>query len=443
VASSILFYWIIDATDRFSGSETLLGIAIFIIICLYYSIYPIIFSLLYSLILKNKKTISSSVVRTVFIAAFLWIILEWVKMNVLLGIPWVKDTLSISQLRTLNGIQLASITGPWGISFVIVAVNQLFALAIKQTKLKYGIYAIAIVALFYISGFVIFTLFDSNWSKEIKVAIIQENIKAETRWNEETGDRLAQQLFDLNRKAASHNPNLIVWSETSIPWTYSTDDDLINMALDITKESKAEHIIGIFSKAETDTLNIYNSAYLINAEGVAVSRYDKVTLLSFLETPFLSKSLIVPFLSQSVYTKIIAGSNYHPLEGRFGNMGVLICNESLTPYETKKMLKRGANILITLSNDAWIENTHLNDWHFYACRSRAVESGKDIVINSNRGIGGVILGNGVIQVQNLSQYPACTTGSAKIRENSTLYYKFGDWYIYLSVFLFLILIIKK
>jgi len=440
-AGSILLVWIFDAITRYTGTETLLGIPIFIVICIYYSIYPLIFSVLYSLVLKNTNTIRSGVVYTVLIAAFLWIILEWIRINILLGMPWVIHSVAISQLKSLYGIQLVSITGQWGVSFVIVAVNQLFALAIKHSKLKYGIYALATMVLFYFAGFVIFNLFDSSAGKDIKVAIIQENLKAETRWNESNGDKLAQELFDLNREAAAYNPNLIVWSETVIPWTYLPNDDLINMALDITRESNPEHIIGVLSRAETDTAKLYNSACLINSEGVAVSRYDKVNLLSFLERPFLSKDLKVPFLSESIYTNLIQGSNHQPLKGGYANMGVLICNESISPYEAKKTLKRGANLLITISNDAWVENTHLIDIHFYASRLRAVESGKDIIINSNCGIGGVISGNGVIRVQNLSQLPACITGTAKIRENNTFYYNFGDWFIYLGIFILLILIL--
>ena len=351
--------------------------------------------------------------------------------------------MAISQLKSLYGIQLVSITGQWGISFLIVVVNLLFAFAIKYFKIKYGFYAFIIIVLFYFSGFVIFNLFDSSAGKEIKVAIIQENLKAETRWNESTGDKLARDLIDLNYEAANYNPDLIVWSETVIPWTYLPNDDLINIALDITKESNPEHIIGILSKAETDTTKLYNSAYLINSDGVAVSRYDKINLLSFLERPLLSKDLKVPFLSESNYTNLIQGSNHQPLKGRYAKMGVLICNESISPYEAKKTLKRGANLLINISNDAWVEGAHLIDIHFYASRLRAVESGKDIIINSNCGIGGIISGNGTIQVHNSSQYPKCITGLAKIRNSSTVYYNWGDWFIYLSMLILLILVFKK
>ena len=443
IVGSILLSWIFETTSRYAGTETLLGIPIFIVICIYYSIYPLIFSVLYSLLLKKKSIRSSSILTTVLIGAILWVILEWVRINIFISMPWVIHTVAISQLKSLYGIQLVSITGQWGISFLIVMVNLLFALAIKHSKLKYGIYALAIVVLFYFSGFVIFNMFDSSAGKKIKVAILQENLKAHIRWNESNGDRLAQELIDLNYEAANYNPDLIVWSETVIPWPYLPNDDLINIAVDITKKSNPEHIIGILTKVETDTTKLYNSAYLINSDGVAVSRYDKVNLLSFLERPFLSKDLKVPFLSESNYTNLIQGSNHQPLKGRYANMGVMICNESISPDEAKRALKRGANLLITISNDAWVEGTHLIDIHFYASRLRAVESGKDIIINSNCGIGGIISGNGIIQVQNSSQYPVCITGEARIRNYSTLYSNFGDWFIYLSMLILLILVFKR
>ena len=117
IVGSILLSWIFSTITVYSGKETLLGIPIFILICIYYSIYPLIFSVLYSLILKKKSIISSGVLSTVLIAAILWVILEWIRINILISMPWVIHTVAISQLKSLYGIQLVSITGQWGISF--------------------------------------------------------------------------------------------------------------------------------------------------------------------------------------------------------------------------------------------------------------------------------------------------------------------------------------
>ena len=66
--------------------------------------------------------------------------------------------------------------------------------------------------------------------------------------------------------------------------------------------------------------------------------------------------------------------HFDPLITDYGKLGVLICNESLSPYEAKKLTTNGAEILLNMSNDAWVENTYLVDHHFYAARARAVEN---------------------------------------------------------------------
>lgn len=440
VQGSILLYWIIEGAARFSGAETFLGIPIFLLAVVYYSGYFILFAILYSHLQKRDKAFS--LVITALIAASVWIVFEWLKMNVFLGIPWVKDTLAISQIKSLYGIQLASITGQWGISFVIIIVNVLFASAMKNKNLKQVVPAFMLILLFYVSGLFIYTINDKDASAEVKVAIIQENIKAESRWDESTGDAFAKRFFDLNREAVSHNPDLIVWSETALPWTYSSNDDLIAAALKITKKSQALHIIGILSEAETASDKVYNSAYCINPEGGVIARYDKVNLLSFIEAPLISPDLKVPFLSEGIFTNIISGSSYEPIKSSIASLGLLICNESLTPYEAKKSVDRGANLLINISNDAWLENTHLIDQHFYVDRLRAVETGVGMIINSNRGHAGYISGRGVIRDKNKSEQARCIITTASIAQNTSIYHKFGDWLIYLNILFIIYLKIK-
>ncbi|MDB4334939.1 apolipoprotein N-acyltransferase [bacterium] len=380
------------------------------------------------------------IIIQILLASFLWVSVEWLQMNLLMGIPWVKETIAVSQLRSLYGIQLASITGQWGISFIVVSVNMLFALAIKNKKRNYFISGILHIMLFYFAGFIVYNLYDNTESKKIEVAIIQENIKAETRWNEANGDAFAKRFFDLNREAASYNPDLIVWSETALPWTFRTDDNLVKNVLKITKKAQSAHILGILSESQKHPDKVYNSAYYIQPDGTVSSRYDKVNLLSFIESPLINKDFKVPFLSEGIYSNILSGSSYEPLKTKLGMLGILMCNESLTPYESKKFVSNGAELLINISNDAWLENTHLIERHFYAARLRAVETGKDILTNSNRGYGGHISGNGTIITQNISKKASCTISSVTLHQKTSFYCKFGDWFICTGVIVMILII---
>jgi apolipoprotein N-acyltransferase len=217
----------------------------------------------------------------------------------------------------------------------------------------------------------------------------------------------------------------------------------MKIVLEITKKAQVSHILGILSESKKHTGKVYNSAYYIQPDGTVSARYDKVNLLSFIESPLISKDLKVPFLSEGMYSNIFKGSSYTPLNTNLGRLGTLICNESLTPYEAKKNVSNGADILINISNDGWLENTHLIDQHFFAARLRAVETGKDMITNSNRGYGGHISGNGKIMVKNISKNASYNICNATLQQKTSIYCKYGDWFIYTG-FIFLILaFIKK
>jgi len=440
---SILFFWIIEGTQRYSGSTTLLGIPIFLFLVFFVALFPAAFALVVSILTTVRA--KQSVVFTAVVSAFVWVIFEWININILSGVPWIKYSLGFTQAENLYGLQLVSVTGQWGISFIIVLVSCYLASALREKNVKTAYFAFAGVFLFYFTGFMIFSVTENKTNKQISVAILQENIKAETRWQESNGDKLAGIFFDLNQQAANLNPDIIVWSETALPWTFINDDPLLTKALNITKKVKAAHIVGMLRQAEK-TGRVFNSAFYIEPGGSVSGIYDKVDLLSFIEEPLISSSLKIPFLSDGLYTNIIPGKRNDPIDSPYGKIGVLICNESLLPYPAKKLVKNGAEFLVNLSNDGWLEGTQLAGHHFYYSRMRAVETGRDVVINSNRGFSGIVSGNGVIIEKNISGKAVCTGGVVKIRQTKTIYLQFGGWFVYIGIiyiFIYLYIFIQR
>ncbi len=432
VEGSILLWWIIESTQRYTDSSTWLGVPIFVATVLWYSLFPAVFACLFSILSGDRAKRSS--LFSVLTSASVWIVLEWTNVNVLAGLPWVKYTLGFTQANHLYGLQFASIGGQWGISFFVVLVNLLLVQAVRTKKTNRIWISAAMVLLFYGAGFLLVSAKEDSSLKRVKVAVIQENISAETRWQESTGDQLAGILFDLNRQAMRAKPDIIVWSETALPWTFTPDDPLIRKALEITREVNASHLIGMLSQVEKGSKMVRNSAFYIEPGGRVSDRYDKQELLSFLEEPLLDSSLKIPFFSDGI-DNIERGSDQKPFHTPDGRIGVLICNETLLPYLSKDRVLNGAQLLINLSNDGWLEGTRLVDHHFYYTRMRAVETGRDIVINSNRGHSAIISANGKIEQANISESAKCLNGEVRLRSRNTVYTRLGDWTIYVAVFL--------
>lgn len=442
IEGAILFFWMVDATRRYTGTETLLGILLLVIAMVYRGLFPAFFALIFSYVTTQTKKLNPLLCAAT--AASIWVVMEWININTLTGIPWVKYTLGFTQVKQLYGLQWAAITGQLGISFAIVFVNMVLAIFIEKKNHHMAITGIACVFLFYVIGYALFSISGKEEGKRIRVAMLQENIKAETKWNKDNGDALAGIFFDLNQEAAKNNPDLIVWSETALPWTFAPDDHLIQKALQITYKSKASHIIGMLGPVEANPNRVYNSAYYIEPDGKITNRYNKIELLYFTETPLLSPSLKIPFLSDGIHTNMKKGNHANPMVTPHGKIGILICNETIMPHQSRARVRHGADFLVNLSNDAWQEGTRLIDHHFYYARMRAVETGRDIVVNSNRGHGGIFRSNGILTQQNISDTGMCIYDEVTLRKNKTIYIQFGEWTVYIGIiFIFIYLYIIK
>jgi apolipoprotein N-acyltransferase len=136
-----------------------------------------------------------------------------------------------------------------------------------------------------------------------------------------------------------------------------------------------------------------NSAYCLLPGGKLAGRYDKTTPLLFIEQPW--QGILLPFFSANGYS-VQPGNNHSPLPTPYGKAGILICNESVLPQAAAGMVQHGAQFLLNLSNDGWFRDTYLVNSHFYNARLRAVETRKDLAINSNNGRCGLVSASGRI-----------------------------------------------
>jgi apolipoprotein N-acyltransferase len=138
---------------------------------------------------------------------------------------------------------------------------------------------------------------------------------------------------------------------------------------------------------------VCNSDFCLLPGGKQAGRYDKKTPLLFIEQPWRGWQL--PFFSANGYS-VLSGKNNLPLNTPYGKAGILICNESALTEAAVATVKQGAQFLLNLSNDGWFKDTYLAACHFYNARLRAVETRKDLAINSNNGRSGLVSASGRI-----------------------------------------------
>lgn len=397
------FAWMIPGIQSFTGLSAAYGV-FFFIICV----------LLFALGCAAVLWLAFRIPHPLYIAAVLTlaeIVLQWAAS----GLPWFLFHTGNAVSANLYAIQPAAVIGVAGISFIIVWVNALIAKAIANKNYKQLWLPGALVIGYVCCGWLLLVLFErsiNNADKQLSftISILKQNVPPEMQWDQNNGNALVQQLLQQERQCIAQKPNLILWSESAIPWTYSPNDELIQELLHNSDAANISHILGMNTAITNDV--VCNSAYCLLPGGKQSGRYDKRTPLLFIEQPW--RGLQLPFFSANGYS-VLPGKNRLPLITPYGKAGILICNESALSEAAAATVQQGAQFLLNLSNDGWFKDTYLAASHFYNARLRAVETRKDLAINSNNGRSGLVNASGRITEEELVTIRPNTVQSIAVR----------------------------
>lgn len=396
------FYWMIPGAERFTGNSVFYGIGVYIISVSFFAAWCGLVTFCFSF-LKMQQHQKMALVGNALLAGAVFCGGEALLMLVSAGFPWFDFHAGNALVQNLYAIQPAAYFGVYIITFVVIVINYLIAAIIVNKEWRRWWLPVSVAGCYLLAGFLILMQFEKQGpsQKKIDVAILSENIPPEMKWDDNTGNILVQRLFNLNHEAVKLKPNIALWSESAIPWTYRPDDDLVNEILKITAPASITHIMGI--NTEYAGNEVFNSAYCLLPDGKVSNRYDKQFLLTLIEKPV--SGMVIPFFSsKGFYAKNDTAHN-KPLNTNYGKAGIMICNEAAVPQAARNMAANGAEFLFNLSNDGWFNNTYIVGLHFYNARLRAVETRKDIVVNSNNGISGLVNASGEIVMQERSEEP--------------------------------------
>jgi apolipoprotein N-acyltransferase len=266
-----------------------------------------------------------------------------------------------------------------------------------------------------------------------RVAVLQGNIPAHDKFDRSKADRLAQRYIELGAEAARARPDLIVWTESAIPWPLREDDDLMNAMLRVTQPSGACHLLGATAAVGADGNLFANSALVVQPDGAITARYDKRHLVTFAEKP-ARLPLLSPFglihPENRAYTR---GTGPPVLRTPVGRAGIMICNENLYPPLARACVRHGAEFLVQMANGAWIDAPAAVRQHFAVNTLRAVETGRDVVVANNAGVSALIDARGRVLARSPIGTAACLQGTIIRRTRPTLYARTGDAFAWLCL----------
>ena len=371
----------------------------------------------------------------------LWVSLEYIRGFLLSGFPW--ELLGYSQYLTLPLVQMADITGVYGVSFLIVLVNaagyRLLEASVGRNWKPVRKEVLAAVVLLALSAAYGFWRLDgmSLEKKEgtpVRIALLQGNIPQDVKWESKFQEETMAIYTDLTLRAQATLPHLVVWPETATPFFFQDSFPHRSRILDLARKLQTHLLFGSpgYDRKGRE-IHYYNSAFLISPEGKIAGRYDKIHLVPFGE--------YAPLAGVLGFTREIIGAmgDFHPGEEvrnlaiNQGKFGALICYEAILPDLTRQFVDQGAQFLVNITNDAWFGPTAAPYQHISMAALRAVENRVPIARAANTGVSGFIHPSGrILQATDIFT-KAIVSGTIYLKKSWSFYTQFGDLFTYLCL----------
>jgi len=426
-----ILYWIYHVVVQYGYLPVYAGIAAVLLLAAYLSLYTACFSMGVVFLRARGHAVYLS-------APLLWTTLEFARSHLLTGFPW--ENLAYSQYLCGNIIQIADITGAYGITFTIVLVNTVLfnVLTAHLRREKYPeveiATACAILLVIYGYGHIRTAGIQESLKRAttVKVALVQGNIDQNIKWDPRYQSETLEIYRTLSQHAIPDRGGLIVWPETAVPFYFEHPGHLQAAVFDLARISGQSLLFGSPSYEEGNGMvSFMNSAYMLRSDGTVEGRYDKVHLVPYGE--YVPLRNLFPFIGKLVagVGDFRPGKGFDPLMNDGRRFGVLICYEAIFPEAARDYKRKKADLLVNITNDAWFGRTSAPYQHLSMTVFRAVENRLYLVRAANTGISAIIDPAGNILERTSLFERTVLKGEVKFIDEKTFYAAYGDLLVYL------------
>lgn len=400
-------YWIQFVLEYHGGMGRWGGWGTFLLFSVAKAIHWGVFSLLAAIVIRTRYAVPA--------IAALWTGIERTHAN--FGFAWLD--LGNAAIDMPLPLRIAPWLGVYGISFLFAITGASVAIFLRSKDRRVLLWLAAIPALFLFPD-----LPPPKAGAESAVAI-QPNLSEDQDWTRAAAAHERDHLVEISRQAAlSHNAQFILWPEVPFPLYYYQDSTFREEAARLSLDTHANFLFG--TVAQTPEGAPLNSAVLLRPDGDLEDRYDKINLVPFGE-------YVPPFFSfVNRITKeagdFAPGSRIvvFPMAGHA--MGAFICYESAFPADVREFARRGANVLVNISNDGYFGKSAAREQHLLLVRMRAVENRRWLLRPTNDGITAVVDPGGRIQQRVAMYQEAIAPMNFNYIDGATFYTDHGDWF---------------
>ncbi|MGR3637600.1 MAG: apolipoprotein N-acyltransferase [Shimia sp.] len=350
---------------------------------------------------------------------------EMLRAYVLTGFPWAMPSYVL--VNQMAG-QMAAFFGPHGLNFVLFLLTGGLAFgAVRRWRWIWGVAGAVMLALWVPVPDQLPEAREQADASPV-VRLVQPNALQHLKWHPDHVLKFFQRSLALTAQAAKEAdaavPDLVVWPETSVPWTL---DNAENALLAAAGAARGAPVVLGLNRYEGE--RVFNTVAVVSRDGAVTDVYDKHHLVPFGEYiplgDFLGRFGLRGLASRhgGGYS---AGAGPELIDlGVFGKALPLICYEAVFPQDTRVRGER-PRVMLHMTNDAWFGNFSGPYQHLAQTRMRAIETGVPVLRAANTGVSAAIDAKGRV----LAMLPLGEAGYLDVAlpdlGPDTLYARWGD-----------------
>ena len=426
-----IFVWIAQTIILFSNIP---AIGAYAIVGLFAAVFSWSYPVLWGLVHPLRRRLGDGWILAI---PALQVVLEYTSSFVLL-FPYNHG---VSQYRNPYTWQIVSITGVWGLSYLVFFFNCAFAEAIFRARegrpppIRWMAAAVATLSVVVIYGAIRFDQIEAmlRAAPTLRVAQIQTGMSMDERLSHP-----AREAFDDWRRRTQaippHTVDLVVWPEGASPYSLQTPKVAALFAKFAT-DGGYEMIVGSGARERVQGTatgsKAFNTIYHVSRDGKITGHYNKMVPLPFGEYMPLAKTPFAPLVSwiegpgdfEAGTEPIVLGTDGH------WKFATPICYEAILERTCREFADY--DVLVNVTNDAWFGNTAAPHQHAMLAAVRATELGAPLIRAGYTGVSFVVEPNGHIYAETTPFTDVAQIATVRMGKVPTLYARFGDWFVVL------------
>ena len=427
---SVTLYWLVETMTTFGGLSSAVAVFAAFLLVAYLSLFPAMCAVV---VARGARAMGPA---AALLAAPAWVATELGRQYVWDGFPWAL--LGYSQIRWLEIAQLASVTGVYGLSFLLALTAAAAAYAIVGRDRRSTAVAIAVAII--VTGCAAWgraRLGDGSLltaGAAVRVAVLQANIPQQDKWNPSLADAITSRYIDMTRQALARGATFIIWPESSTPFYFEQDLLRGSAIRQLAVQGKATLLIGSDQvepvraepNREKPEVRVYNAAFVIRPDGRTGAVYRKMHLVPFGE--YVPAQRLLFFIGPIVeaVSAFVPGTEAVLLPVGDHQASTAICYEVIFASLMRQFVVSGSELLTTITNDAWYGSSSAPYQHWDQAAMRSIENGRYLARAANTGISGFVDPYGRVIEKSALFTQGLFVADLRFITGNTIYTRAGD-----------------